>query len=85
MLNKLFRRSKAAPAKPASVPAPPIAVEPKKTRLDAFREELDNERETPHEVIEGNGSHTDWAAWTDAVEEQEKSFAPTVPMPLKPD
>ena len=64
------------------MPPEPIAIASKETRLEAFREEWDNKWETSHEVIEGSGGNTDWAAWTDAVEEVDKSFAATVPMPL---
>lgn len=89
MFSKLFNRAKATPAKPtAPTPAPVaptrVAVVPKESRLEAFREEWDARGEASHEVIEGNGGNTDWGVWTDAVEEEEKSFAPTVSMPLSP-
>ena len=89
MFSKLFNRAKAVPAKPtAPVPAPTgpnrIAVVPQESRLKAFREDWDARSEASHEVIEGNGGNTDWGVWTDAVEEEEKSFAPTVSMPLIP-
>jgi hypothetical protein len=99
MFKKLFNRAKAAsetpaipatpvtlaiPTAPAPIPVVPNAAESKEKRLEAFREEWENQWETSHEVIEGNGSHTDWGAWTDAVEKEENSFAPTVPMPLNP-
>ncbi len=82
MFTKLFNRAKPAPAEPAPIPPAPIAVAPKENRLEAFREEWENKSENSHEVIEGNGGNTDWAAWTDAVEKEEESFAPTEPMPL---
>jgi hypothetical protein len=41
-----------------------------------------DERENTSEVIEGNGGNTEWGMWMIAVENQEKSFALTVPMPL---
>jgi hypothetical protein len=93
MFSKLFNRSKVtpvtAPARPAPAPAPvtnpPFVDESTKTRLEAFREEWDSQWEASHEVIEGNGGNTDWGAWTEAVEKEENSFAPTVPMPLKPE
>ena len=95
MFNKLFNRTKAkpapapaptAPAPEAPLPAAPVAAAPsKESRLDAFREEWDNTWESAHEVVEGNGGNTDWGAWTDAVEKEEQSFAPTVPMPLNPE
>jgi len=82
MFTKLFNRARATSATPAAMPPSPIAVEQTKTRLEAFREEWDNQWEASHEVIEGDGGNTDWAAWTDAVEKEEESFAPTVPMLL---
>jgi hypothetical protein len=99
MFNKLFNRAKTAPipaaasvAPAASAPLepalkPPVATTdaPKLNRLEAFREEWEDKWETSHEVIEGNGGNTDWAAWTDAVKEEDKFFALTVPMPLKPE
>ena len=74
----------ATPAEPEPPPAIPIPVAPKENRLEAFREEWEDRWEISHEVIEGKGGNTDWAAWTDAVENEEKFFAPTVPMDLKP-
>jgi hypothetical protein len=89
MFNKFFKRAKTTPvaSTPTSAPTPPapIAIESKETRLETFREEWGNQWETSHEVIEGNGGNTDWGAWTEAVEEEDKSFAPTVPMPLIPE
>ena len=86
MFSKLFNRARATSsvAPPPTAPVPPAAsaAAPKENRLEAFREEWDTRWETSHEVIEGNGGNTDWAAWTDAVEEGDKSFAATVPMPL---
>jgi hypothetical protein len=87
MFKKLFNRAKVTlvtPAAPEPLPAAPLPVAPKENRLEAFREEWVDQWETSHEVIEGQGGHTDWAAWTDAVEKEEKFFAPTVPMPLDP-
>ena len=66
---------------PQPVIPEPIAVVPKKSPLEAYEEEWDE----AHEVIEGNGGETDWSTWTEAVENSEKSFSPTVPMPLEPD
>ncbi|MHB8949353.1 MAG: hypothetical protein ACYC4S_09845 [Rhodoferax sp.] len=84
MFSKLFKRTKAAtPATPATpepvIPAPNAVVQ-KKSTLDAFREEWDN----AHEVVEGDGGDTEWGTWTEAVENEKKAFAPTVPMPLGP-
>ncbi len=91
MFKNLFRRAKPAPVEtsvpttpePNTMPAP-LAVTPKGSSLDAFREGWEDKWETAHEVIEGNGGDTDWGAWTDAVKEEENAFAPTVPMPLGP-
>lgn len=94
MFNKLFNRAKAKPATSESPESPiataamapaPIAVAPKVNRLEAFKEEWEHSWEASHEVIEGNGGNTDWAAWTEAVQDEGKSFAPTVPMPLGPE
>jgi hypothetical protein len=84
MFKKLFNRAKAVapPVTPEPIPPAPIAVVPKENRLETFKEEWKDRWETSHEVIEGHGGHTDWAAWTDAVEKEEKFFEPTVPMPL---
>jgi hypothetical protein len=94
MFDKLFNRLKAPsatsePKPPKPTPtAPssqaPIAAAQSGSRLEAFREEWDDQMETSHEVIEGNGGNTDWAAWTDAVKEEDKYFAATEPMPLNP-
>jgi hypothetical protein len=84
MFKKLFNRSKTTAVTPTPDPPLPVAVEPPESRLEAFKEEWKNQWETSHEVIEGNGGNTDWGAWTDAVKEEEKSFAPTEPMPLTP-
>jgi len=73
-----------APAALAPTPQAPAAVAPKANRLDAFKEEWQDKWETSHEVIEGNGGLTDWGTWTDAVQKEEQSFAPTEPMPLTP-
>ena len=78
MLNKLFKFTKATQATPEPMTPAPKAVAPKQSPLDAFREEW----ETAQEVIEGDGGDTEWNAWTEAVENEKKSFAPTVPMPL---
>lgn len=80
MLNKLFKRSKSTPATLEPMTAAPNVVASKQSPLGAFREEWD----TAHEVIEGDGGETEWGAWTEAVESEKKSFAPTVPMPLGP-
>jgi hypothetical protein len=85
MFNKLFNRAKATPATPpptAPMPPEPIAVEPRENRLEAFREEWDARWETSHEVIEGNGGNTEWQAFTEMAEYDEKTFPPTLPMPL---
>ena len=88
MFSKFFNRGKAAnpapaiPAAPEPMPPVSVAVAPKESRLEAFREEWEDKWEASHDVIEGQGGLTDWAAWTDAVENEEKFFAPTVPMPL---
>jgi hypothetical protein len=86
MFKKLFNRSKATssaePLPTAPMPPTTTSVPPKEKHLDVFREEWDARWETAHDVVEGNGGNTDWAAWTDAVEEEDKSFAPTVPMPI---
>jgi len=80
MLRKLFKRTKTVPVAPEPMAPAPVAVEPKKSNLDAFRDEW----ETAQEVVEGDGGHTDWATWTEAVESEKKAFAPTEPMPLEP-
>jgi hypothetical protein len=89
MFSKLFNRAKAtssvAPTPAAPVPSAPSAVAPKENRLEVFREEWDARRETSHEVIEGNGGNTEWQAFTEMVEYDEKTFPPTVPMPLNPE
>jgi hypothetical protein len=92
MFNRLFNRSKTASgAAPSTLPAPssaqpeqqaPALVPPAVNRLEAFREKWE-EQENPNDVIEGDGGNTDWGMWTDAVENEGKSFAPTVPMPLE--
>jgi hypothetical protein len=84
MFKKLFNRAKSEPAAPAPMPQAPTVVTPKENRLETFKEEWEARWETSHEVIEGNGGNTEWGAWTDAVEKDEISFAPTVPMPLNP-
>jgi len=80
MFSKLFKRTQATPATPEPLTPAPKVVAPKRSTLDAFKEEW----ESAHEVIEGDGGETDWSAWTEAVENEKKSFAPTVPMPLAP-
>jgi hypothetical protein len=89
MFSKLFNRSKATsaatPPPTAPVPATPSAVSPKESRLDVFREEWDARRETSQDVVEGNGGNTEWQAFTEMVEYDEKTFPPTVPMPLNPE
>jgi hypothetical protein len=85
MFSKLFNRTKAGSVTPqttAPIPPAPIPEAPKESRLEAFREEWDARLETSHEVIEGNGGNTDWQAFTEIVEYDEKTFPPTVPMPL---
>jgi hypothetical protein len=91
MFNKLFNRSKTAPGTPSFTPPAPLPAQPVQqapatvppalNRLEAFREEWEV-KETTTEVIEGDGGNTDWGLWTNAVENEEKSFAPTAPMPL---
>lgn len=81
MFTNWFKRPKATLATSQPMIPEPNAVAPKKSPLEAFEEEWD----AAHEVIEGNGGDTDWGAWTEAVENREKSFAPTAPMPLEPD
>ena len=95
MFNNLFNRLKAISATPKpkpSTPTPtptaptsqaPIRAAPMGSRLEAFRQQWDDQLKTSQEVIEGDGGNTDWAAFTDAVNEEDKSFAPTAPMPLK--
>lgn len=101
MFSKLFKRGKAeAPdeAAPAPVAAPPVA-EPidlppeeaiKPNSLESFKERWVENWERHHEssapeVIEGDGGHTDWGMWTEAVKADEHAYAPTEPMPLRPD
>jgi len=84
MLEKLFKRSKETVATPEPEPTAPIPVAPKGSRLDAFREGWDERWETPGplhspEVIEGDGGHTDWDTWMEAVKNEENAFAPTMP------
>ena len=81
MFTNWFKRPQATLVKPQLTIPEPIAVVPKKSPLEVFKEEWADS----HEVIEGNGGDTDWCTWTDAVEKNEKSFAPTVPMPLERD
>ena len=54
----------------------PIAMEPKENRLEAFKEEWDARWETSHDVIEGNGGNTEWQAFTEMAEYDEKTFPP---------
>ncbi|OYU44862.1 MAG: hypothetical protein CFE44_10645 [Burkholderiales bacterium PBB4] len=85
MFSKLFKRSKVDASPPATPePVAPVRVAPVQnpSRLEAFKEQWEDKWETSHEVIEGNGGDTDWAAWTDAVQEEDRSFAPTQTMPL---
>jgi hypothetical protein len=92
MFNNLFNRLKAtletpSATRPAPLPAQPeqkvpVTVPPAVNRLEAFREEWDDRLETSQEVIEGNGGNTDWAAFTDAMKEEDESFAQTAPMTL---
>jgi len=86
MFSKFFKRSKVdVPTPAAAEPVAPVRVAPisKANRLEAFKEQWEDKWETSHEVIEGNGGDTDWAAWTDAVQEEDRSFAPTETMPLR--
>jgi len=80
MPYKFFKRAKATLATPEPMTPAPNVVAPKQSPLDAFREEW----EAAQEVIEGDGSDAEWDKWTDAVENEKRSFAPTVPMPLGP-
>ena len=52
--------------------------------MKRFREGWDDKWEGSHEVFEGNWGDTDWAAWTEAVKEEENGFAQTDPLPLGP-
>ena len=87
MFSKLFDRSKAASQTPSNTLPAPLPAQPEQqapvavNRLEAFKKEWD-ERETANEVIEGNGGDTDWGLWTDVMENEQKSFGPTTPMPL---
>jgi hypothetical protein len=87
MFKKVFNRSNAisaTPEKPATIPTVAIVLVPSIDRLETFKEDWKKQWETSHEVIEGNGGDTDWSTWTEAVQAEEKLFAPTVPMPLIP-
>ena len=64
------------PVAPQAIPAAP------KDRLNAFREEWDDRQDNSLDVIEGNGGNTDWAAFTDAVKDEDQAFAPTTQIPL---
>ena len=84
MLKNFFKRSKETVATPEPEPPAPIPVAPKESRLDAFREGWEEKWEAPGpiptpEVIEGDGSDTDWGTWTEAVEVEKNAFAETVP------
>ncbi|MBK6928830.1 MAG: hypothetical protein IPH15_15375 [Comamonadaceae bacterium] len=84
MLRKFFKRSRETVAAPEPQPPAPIPVAPMGNPLDAFREGWDERWETPGplpspEVIEGDGGHTDWDTWTEAVEVEKNAFAETVP------
>ena len=101
MFSKLFRRGKAAAPEeavmtPAAMPlaAEPIAPPPdeavKPRNLESFKEQWAENWERHHEssapeVIVGDGGHTDWGMWTEAVKEEDQAYAPTEPMPLRPD
>lgn len=101
MFSKLFKRGKAAAPEeevmtPAAVPLAAEPVEPpaeevvKPGNLERFKEQWAENWERHHdsaapEVIEGNGGHTDWGIWTDAVKADDDAYAPTEPMPLRPD
>jgi hypothetical protein len=78
MLKKFFKRSKETVATPEPEPPAPIPVAPKESRLDLFREGWEDKWEAPGplptpEVIEGDGGHTDWDTWTEAVKIEETS------------
>ena len=77
---KFFKRAKATLTIPEHVTPAPNGVEPKQSPLDAFREEW----EAAQEVIEGDGGDAEWDKWTEAVENEKRFFASTVPMPLGP-
>ncbi|MBK6361133.1 MAG: hypothetical protein IPI16_06795 [Comamonadaceae bacterium] len=84
MLRKFFKRSRETVAAPEPQPPAQIPLAPKGSPLDAFREGWDERWETPGplpspEVIEGDGGHTDWDTWTEAVEVEKNAFAETVP------
>ena len=100
MFSKLFRRGKAAaPEEAAMTPAAaPVAAEPiappaeaiRPSKLERFKEQWVENWERHHdssapEVIEGNGGNTDWGLWTEAVKAEDNAYAPTEPMPLRPD
>jgi hypothetical protein len=87
MFKKFFNRANVLSAtskNPATIPPAQGAVVPNKDRLETFMEDWKRQWEASHEVIEGNGGDTDWSTWTEAFEAEEKSFAPTVPMPPRP-
>jgi hypothetical protein len=87
MLKKFFNRANvtlAKPEKPATIPPVKSVVIQNRDRLEIFKEDWKKQWETSHEVIEGNGSDTDWSTWMEALEAEEKLFAPTVPMPPSP-
>lgn len=87
MFKKIFNRANAIPVtpeKPATISPVESVAAPNRDRLEAFKEDWKKQWETSHEVIEGNGGDTDWGTWTDAVDAEEKLFAPTMPMPLIP-
>lgn len=81
MLNKLLKITKATRAAPEPTTPAPIATALKESPIG---EDWESKWKTSHEVVEGNGGNTDWHAWTAVVENEEKSFAPTVPMSLTP-
>ncbi len=100
MFSKLFRRGKAAaPEEAVRTPAvAPVAAEPiappleviRPSHLESFKEQWEENWEPHHglpapEVIEGNGGNTDWGMWTEAVKAENHAYAPTEPMPLRPE
>jgi hypothetical protein len=87
MFKKFFKRANATsatPKKPATIPPVVSVVVANKDRRETFMEDWKKQWENSHEVIEGNGGDTDWSTWQEAFEAEEKSFAPTVPMPPRP-
>ena len=95
MFRKLFNRTKARPVAPGCAAPAQISVAPKECLLDDFVDGWEDKWATSHEVVESNGSDTEWGLWTHAKKVEENSFAETVledddflsstvPMPLGP-